>query len=58
MNAAQVNSDLTHVLRLRHYAGLTTSHRILLEGRALNILAVVNVGERNRELLVTCKEAA
>lgn len=54
--ARQVTPAMTHLVRLRYYAGLTTKHRVVLDGRALDILAIQNVEERNRELVLSCQE--
>lgn len=57
VSAQQINADLTHLLRMRYMADLTTSDRLLYDGRTFNILAIVDPQGRHEELLVSCKEA-
>jgi len=54
--SAATQSDMTHLLRMRYTPGITSENRFELDGRTLNILSVVNTGERNKEILVACKE--
>lgn len=55
--AQQVNSDVTHVLKLRYRSGVTASHRLKLGTRILNILGPpINVGERGEEMMITAIE--
>lgn len=55
--AQQVNSDVTHVLKLRYRSGVTASHRLKFGTRILNIVGPpVNVGERGEEMLITATE--
>ena len=56
MNAQQVQSDVTHRVRMRYYDGLTSEHRLLFDGRVLHILSILNPFERNEQLEVMCKE--
>ena len=54
--AAATQSDMTHLLRMRYTPGITSENRLELGDRTLNILSVVNTGDRNKELLISCKE--
>lgn len=54
--AAQVQAEMTHLLKLRYLPGVTSKMRALFGTRELNILDVQNVDERGREMLLTCKE--
>ena len=55
----QVNDEVTHIVKMRYLAGFTpVRHRLVLEGRVLNILAVLDIEERHREMQVHCKELA
>lgn len=55
----QVNSDITHIVRIRYWSGLllTPSQRLVHRDRNLNIKSVVNLDERRREVEVMCTEA-
>lgn len=54
--ALQTQPNMTDMLKIRYYPGLTSAMRMLFHGRALNIQSVVNVEERNIEMHVLCKE--
>lgn len=52
----RVQDNAQFTVRLRFYAGLTPSHRLLFGTRVLEILAVVNPEERNREMVLSAVE--
>ena len=54
----QVQSNATHEVKLRYDSSLnlTAKDRILYDGRFLNIESIINVGERNKEYVLICKE--
>jgi len=55
--AQVVDSDITHRVRMRHYTGLTTDHRLLHNStRVLNIGQILNLDERGIEDELMCKE--
>jgi SPP1 family predicted phage head-tail adaptor len=54
--SAQTLSKVTHRIRIRHLSGLTTKHRISWDGRIFDIESVINVMERERELVLMCVE--
>ncbi len=54
--AAQVQAEMTHLLKIRYLSGVTSAMRALFGTRKLYILDVQNVDERSREMLLTCKE--
>jgi len=56
IEAQQVAANVTHRVRMRWYDGLTTTHRILHGGRALNINAALNLDERNGVHELMCAE--
>jgi SPP1 family predicted phage head-tail adaptor len=57
--AQQVDQEITHIVIMRWLAGFSAvRHRLVLEGRILNVLAVLDIEERHRELRVKCKELA
>lgn len=41
---------------IRYLAGVTVKQRILWDSRTFDIKSVVNVGERNKQLLLYCRE--
>jgi SPP1 family predicted phage head-tail adaptor len=55
--AQSVRPDVTHTVTIRAYDGLTPKHRLLFDGRTLEIESVVNLEERNRYMVLQCKEA-
>lgn len=50
-----VYADVSHKITLRHY-DLTTEDRIKYGTRIFNIISVINIDERNREITVIAKE--
>jgi SPP1 family predicted phage head-tail adaptor len=54
--AAQLHGELTHLVRIRYRADVDSTMRLKLGTRYLHIMAITNPKERNRELLLTCKE--
>ena len=57
--AAQVDPQLSVVIRMRFTPGITTQMRVLIhDNRILNIGYIVNRDERNRELDLFCTEEA
>lgn len=53
----QTEGRVTHKVTLRHFDGLTVKDRIIHKGRALNIAAVLDIGERGAKTIVMCREA-
>jgi SPP1 family predicted phage head-tail adaptor len=52
-------SDVTQLVKLRWHravAGVTAAHRVKVGERILDIDGVINPGQRNRELHLTCRE--
>lgn len=54
--AQQVQSAVTHRVRLRHCAALSPAMRVLHRGRALHIESVIHTAERGRETILLCTE--
>jgi SPP1 family predicted phage head-tail adaptor len=52
-----VIAQATHLVTIPYVASVTTKARVLLNGRALNVVGVANVEERNIELILVCVEA-
>lgn len=55
-DAEQVQSEVTHRVRLRYRPGLTSQMRLLFNARTFEVQTVINVNERNREVQLMCKE--
>jgi len=54
--AAYIQAETTHKVTIRYLAGITPANRLLFDGRTLEIESVRNLEERNRELVLMCKE--
>lgn len=54
--ARQIAPTATHQVTLRYRSGVTTQQRLLFGSRELNIEHVNNLDERNRVLVLLCKE--
>jgi SPP1 family predicted phage head-tail adaptor len=50
-------ATVSHKIRMRHIAGITHKMRIAWGTRLFEIESVLNVGERNREIVLMCSEA-
>lgn len=55
-DASQVNAELVTRFRLRYHAGITPAMRVVYNSRNFNIESIVNINERNIELILTCIE--
>ena len=54
--AQAVQSETTGTIDLRYRVGIKPSQRVIFGERAFEILAVLNIEERNRELRLLTKE--
>jgi len=54
--AHNVNAEITARIRIRYRPGITPGMRVLYKGRVFDIQAVIDVGERHRELHLMCVE--
>ena len=54
--AQSTQADVTHRINLRYLAGIVPKMRVNYDSRIFDILSVINVGERNRELQLMCRE--
>lgn len=54
--AQALQSETTGTLEIRYRAGIKPSQRVIFGGRVLEILAVLNKEEKNRELGLLTKE--
>jgi len=50
------NSEITEIFRMRYFNGITPDMRIYIGSRKFEIVSVINVDERNRELELVLKE--
>jgi SPP1 family predicted phage head-tail adaptor len=58
IQAGQVNPQRPVTVTIRYLAGVTAEMRVLYGSRALQIVSVVNVDQRNRVLILLCLEKA
>ena len=56
-SSQQTQAEVSTRIRIRHYAGITTSMRIAWGARYFDILSVIELQERGREIHLMCKEA-
>ena len=49
------NSEITEAFKIRYIAGVNPHQRLKFRGKYLEIIDVINEGERNIELSLTCK---
>lgn len=56
--ADQVNSEVTTSVVIRYRSDVSVKDRLVFKGRTLEIVSVINVGERSRWLEIKCKESA
>lgn len=54
--AQTLRGDMTHLIKIRWYNGVTIQMRVVYKSRNLNIVSVINVGERDREMQLICVE--
>lgn len=54
--AEQVQSEISTRVRIRYYDGITAQMRVLFGARKLQIVAVIDVNERHKEMQLMCKE--
>ena len=55
--AQSTQADVTHRISLRYLSGTIPKMRVNYNSRIFDILSVINVGERNRELQLMCRES-
>lgn len=56
LSAQQVRGEVSHRVRCRYLAGITSAHRILYGGRVFDIQAVMNPEEACVSLEILCRE--
>lgn len=55
--AQQISPELSHKVTLRYYPDLTPEHRIKFNDRYFDVNFIRNLEEKNRVIIVLCKEA-
>jgi SPP1 family predicted phage head-tail adaptor len=55
-NGEQLQSETTHVVRLRYWSSITPRCRILFGSRVLEINGIVAPAERGDEMVLACAE--
>jgi len=56
LSMQKIQSDVTHMVTIRHRNGLNPNKRFLYGNRVLNIQNIVNPLERNEVLVCYCRE--
>ncbi len=56
LQAAQLDPEVTHKIRIRARITVTPAYRVLYDDRTFEVLSVIEVGERMREQWLMCKE--
>lgn len=56
IQAATISPELTHRVSMRQRSDLTSRERLVWGERIFEIVSVMDVGERGRELRLLCKE--
>lgn len=54
--AQQVQATSTHKIRIRYLSGLVPKMRVLFGVRVFDIESILNVNERNEEIVIMAKE--
>ncbi|MED4586668.1 phage head closure protein [Brevibacillus choshinensis] len=54
--AQQIQSTLSHKIKMRYLAGILPTMRVLYGSRIFNIISVIDPSERHRELEFLCEE--
>jgi len=54
--AQAMNSEISHQVQIRYRSDVTSAMRVVYQGRYFNILSVMDVEMRHRELQLMCSE--
>jgi SPP1 family predicted phage head-tail adaptor len=57
-SAQSTQADVTHCIGIRYLSGIVPKMRVKFASRIFDILSVINVDERNRELQLMYRESA
>ena len=56
INGDRIDARRTHRIQIRWFQGMSPRHRLLHDGRVLNVRSVLNVQERNRDMELVAVE--
>jgi len=56
MQAQSLGAEVTHEVAIRYDQGVTSGMRVLHNGRILEIESVMNIDEKNIDMILMCKE--
>jgi len=56
MAAKQISAEVSHKIRMRYIAGLLPTMRIAWGSREFEIVSIINVQERNQEIVIMATE--
>jgi len=54
--AQKIRAETTYRVTIRYLAGLSTDMRIIYGGRELEIVSILNIGERNVQMQIVASE--
>ena len=54
--AMQTETPITHKIKMRYQAGISTQNRIVFDGRTFDVVEVLNIDERNIVLHILAME--
>ena len=55
--AAQLNSEVQGIIRIRYRSDIKADWRIKYGARYIQVLSIANIYERDREMQINCREA-
>jgi SPP1 family predicted phage head-tail adaptor len=55
-HAQQISAETDFRIRIRYHSAVASEHRVVYGERVFEITAVKNIEERNKELILMCKE--
>ena len=56
INAQQVLAECTHDVEIRYNSNVTAADRVIHKSRTLEIMSIIDPDERNKNLILICKE--
>lgn len=57
MEGRQIQAEITHRIRVRYYPdGIEPEYRVVYDSRYFDVMAVIEVEERHREMHLMCRE--
>lgn len=55
-DSERITQVATHEVKIRYYSSLTPTHRLLFGSRIFSIISINDLNERNRTMVLMCKE--